>query len=194
MAMDEKQYRVAVVDASGIVENVVLADANFTIAGKTLIKICEVDEHGNDLVPIVTPIAAKPCIGWMLLGSDFVHPDSVPKSELELKAFLADTRYEAETSGIIWDAAPIKTTRDEQRLFSEVRLRAVQFPEELFVYKAGEGQFKKQALKKFLPLAEAVYAHVQRCFAVEALLADKIDQHEITTINQLREAFTNEMN
>jgi len=184
-----KNYKIAVIGTTGLVENVILGDSDFGIPGKTMVRLSEVDEDGHDLVPFRTEDGSIPSVGWSYDGAKFTHPGAVPKSAEELHAFLADLRYFAETSGIVWESEPIKTTREEQKLFAEVRLRAEQFPNELFTYKAGSGSFKKQTMKKFLPLAEAVYAHVQKCFAAEAEVSSKIDAGEVTTFNQVTEEF-----
>lgn len=189
-----KYYKIAVIGTTGVVENIILGDSDFEIRGKTIVRLAEVDEGGIELTPIVAVGGLVPAIGWVYDGSKFTRPDDVSRSKEELYALLADLRYSAETSGIDWEDEPIKTSRDEQKLFSEIRIRAVQFPNEIFTYKTGSGSFKKQAMKKFLPLAEAVYAHVQKCFAAEAKVSGQIDTGEITTFKQLTEEFNTQIN
>lgn len=192
--VEEKQYRIAVVDSSGMVTNVIIANSDFTLPGAmSMVKVCEVDHDGFDLEPIISSGKPKPGIGWMHDGSDFIHPNDMIKSKDELKSFLAAERFAAETNGIAWEGSIVKTDRKEQQFFSEIRMRAAQFPDELITYKVGEGSFKKQTLKQFLPLAEAVYAYVQKCFNAEASVCEKIDADQVTTINQLLKEFTDAM-
>lgn len=181
-------YRLAVI-SNGMIENVILGDEDFSLPERTLIRLAEVDSDGHDVKRLIEGSKAYPSIGWAYDGLAFTHPNDLAKSTPELKTYVAQYRFHRETSGITWEGVFIGTSREEQRIFSEMRTRVMHSPKETFSYKTRSGTFITKTLTEFLPLAEAVYAYVQKCFQVEAYVSEQIDGGSVKTLNQVAEAF-----
>lgn len=190
--MAEKIYRCAVI-SDGVVENVVLCDIDFAISGKTLIKLAEVDENGIDSVRVFDPEKPIPNIGWAYDGVDFTAPADIELPSDALQEYLDDLASDAVRQGIIWEGESISIGKDDQTFFSEIRIRALQYPDETATYKTKTKKYIKKSLKDFLPLAEAVYQHVQKCLSAEAVVSEKIDEGELKTRNQVQEEFNTQV-
>jgi hypothetical protein len=185
-------YRLAVI-ANGVIENVILGDEDFSLPEKELVRLAEVDSDGHDAKRLIEESTAYPGIGWAYDGLAFTHPNDLEKPITQLKQHLAQYRFSVEQSGIIWEGERIGTSRDEQRVFGEIRTRVGQFPDEEMSYKTTSGKFITTTLVHLLPLAEAVYAYVQKCFKAEAYVSNMIDDASVTTVTQVEEAFDSQM-
>lgn len=187
-----QMHRVAVLE-NGVVENVILADEDFEIPGKTLIRLSEVCPEGFDTVPVIEMPKGCPGPGWAHDGTDFVHPDDIPTSKLQLKEYLGLYRFSVESGGFSWEDKRIGTSRIDQNTFLEIRMRATQFPDEEITYKTKDGKFITATLKELSPLAEAVYQHVKKCFTAEAYTFRMVEDGSVTTINQVAEVFDSQI-
>ena len=114
-----------------------------------------------------------------------VHPDEVTEDKappapslaeirVEKKAEIAAARYSAETSGIEFAGAHIKTDRESQALITGAALSATQDPGYSVVWKA-EGGFVTLSAEQIIAAAQAVREHVERCFSREAELVAAVD-------------------
>lgn len=90
------------------------------------------------------------------------------------KAELAAARYAAEIGGIEFAGAHIKTDRESQALITGAALSATQDPGYSVVWKA-EGGFVTLSAEQIIAAAQAVRAHVERCFSREAELVAAVD-------------------
>lgn len=90
------------------------------------------------------------------------------------KAELAAARYKAEIAGIELAGAGIRTDRESQALITGAALAASQDPAYTVIWKAAGG-FLTLSAEQIIAAAQAVRAHVERCFAREAELAAQVD-------------------
>ena len=90
------------------------------------------------------------------------------------KAELAAARYAAETAGVSVAGATVRTDRESQALITGAAISAQLDPEYSVVWKCAEG-FVTLSAEQILAAAQAVRAHVERCFAREAELAAAVD-------------------
>lgn len=90
------------------------------------------------------------------------------------KAELARARYSAETGGITFAGAAIRTDRESQSLITGAALAATQDPGYSVVWKV-EGGFVTLTAEQIIAAAQAVRAHVEACFVREAELSSAVD-------------------
>ena len=98
----------------------------------------------------------------------------------ELKAYLADIRFDAETGGITVDTMEIATDRDSQGKILAARVKAAAGPDFSTTWKALNGWFVLDAAA-IIALSDAALAHVAACFQAEETVSAAIEAGEVTT-------------
>lgn len=113
------------------------------------------------------------------------HPDEVTEEaappeptlaeiKAQKKAQIAAARYAAETAGIEAGGFTVRTDRDSQALITGAALAATQDPGYSVVWKCPEG-FVTLTAEQIIAAAQAVRAHVERCFSREAEISSAVD-------------------
>jgi len=106
----------------------------------------------------------------------------IEKFKADKKAELADKRWREETGGININGVEIATDRESQSLLMGAVLAAQNNPEYVANWKAKNGWFELDAAT-LIAIADAVRAHVQKCFDKEKQIQEQIDK--ATTVEEL---------
>lgn len=98
----------------------------------------------------------------------------LPVSKIVQKRIIADSRFEAETSGIIFNGMLIRTDRESQATLTNAYIRVQQQPFALIDWKTESGwsQVDKATIEAW---CIAVGAHVHVQFSKEKALCEQID-------------------
>lgn len=107
---------------------------------------------------------------------------------VDLAGYAAQKRWEKEVGGIAVNGSMVDTSRESQARITGAYNYAQANPSEIIRYKAASGWMTLDA-PTMVAIANAVGAHVQHCFAVEAAVAADIANGSITTTEQIDEAF-----
>lgn len=137
-----------------------------------------------DVAAELHPCSAEVAEGWTFDGSAFAGPAVPPPTKADLKAYAASRRWAVETGGISVAGAAIQTDRASQAMITGAFAYAQVNPSASIAYKAADG-FVTLSAAEVAAIANAVGAHVQDCFAVEASVVDAIDAGSITTIAEI---------
>lgn len=108
-------------------------------------------------------------------------PEPVP---VNLVAYNAQKRWEKEISGITVGGAQIDTSRESQSMIAGAYLYSQKNPGSPIKFKASSGWVTLDAAT-VETIADAVGAHVQACFAIEADAAAGISAGTVTTTEQI---------
>jgi len=95
------------------------------------------------------------------------------KLKAEKRAKISEARWRAETGGITLNGMEIATDRESQALLAGAVLKAQDDPSYTVNWKARNGWFQLNAAT-LIAIANAVRAHVQKCFDKEKQLTEKI--------------------
>jgi hypothetical protein len=114
---------------------------------------------------------------WVELHPAPVFVISLEELKNVKKTEIAGARYNAETAGIRYGDYEIATDRDSQALITGAALAAVQDSSYTVRWKTASG-FITLTSDQILIVAQAVRAHVQGCFDLEADLAAAVDEAE----------------
>ena len=90
------------------------------------------------------------------------------------KSEIAAARYASEVAGVTVGGVVVRTDRESQALITGAALKAIQDAEYTCTWKA-EGGFLELTAVQILAIADAVRAHVQGCFDLEAAKCAQID-------------------
>ncbi|MBI1261269.1 MAG: DUF4376 domain-containing protein [Rhizobiales bacterium] len=110
--------------------------------------------------------------------------DPIPPSVVELKEYLAELRWEAETGGIMASGMSIDTSRESQAMLTSAYLLMQRDPERVIRWKTRTGTVNLNA-EAITSIADIVANHVQDCFDLEANTVALIDNHTITTFDEI---------
>jgi len=102
----------------------------------------------------------------------------------------AKTRYSKEIGGITVDGMTIDTSRTSQAQIQGAYSIAQANSSATFQWKTGAGQFTTLTAAQIISMAQAVAAFVQSCYAQEASVVSQINSGTLTTIAQVKAAFT----
>ena len=99
-----------------------------------------------------------------------------PRSEVNDRLYeaLAAHRYTVETGGITLSGVPIKTDRDTQGTLTAARTLAKEDANYAVEWKVASGQFVTLSAATIIAIANAVAAHVQKCFRAESSASDDV--------------------
>jgi len=115
---------------------------------------------------------------WRVVGGkvEEVAPPVPTPAELKAKlvARLAERRWQVETSGVTFGAYLIETDDRSKLLVVNAARKAREDSSYSVRWKFGPGQWATLAAADLIAAEDAVFAHVQRCFAREAELAEAI--------------------
>lgn len=110
---------------------------------------------------------------------------------VDLKTYAAKVRYDAETGGITLNGAKVATDRASQAQLNGAYGMAQANPSFTVRWKGPDGSFSPSlSAAQITTMAEAVGAHVQACFDLEADTVAAIDAGTITNCHQVKTAFT----
>ncbi len=104
------------------------------------------------------------------------------KLKNDKRAEIANARWKAETGGITLNGVEVATDRESQALLTGAVLAAQDNPEYVVNWKAKNDWFELDAAT-LIAIADAVKAHVQKCFDKEKQLQEQIDK--ATTVEEL---------
>jgi len=106
----------------------------------------------------------------------------------DLKAYLADKRWQAEVGGIEVGGVPVATDDRSKMMIMGARLKAEADPSFTTAWKSGDG-FATLDAPTLIAVSDAVLAHVDRCFAIEAELGKGIAHGTVKTTAEIDTAF-----
>jgi hypothetical protein len=92
---------------------------------------------------------------------------------------IADSRYRAEVSGVVFGGMRIDTGRDSQGLITGATLASVLDPSYVCHWKTPEG-FVELNAAMLAAVSQAVRGHVQACFDRERVLIEALDAGQFT--------------
>lgn len=132
-------------------------------------------------------VPLKPGADFEWTGTEWTLPPK-PLADLKLEklAALAAKRWQVETGGIVVGGAAIATDRDSQSLIDGAYAGALRHPDTIIKFKGVDGWVTLDAAT-MIAICDAVFFHVQACFAREEALASvisvAIDQAAIEAID-----------
>ncbi len=91
------------------------------------------------------------------------------------KVALAAIRWEKETGGVVINGVRIDTSRESQNMIDGAYSYASRHLDEMIDFKSADGWISLNAPTVIL-IADAVAAHVQRCYTHERRLSEEIDR------------------
>lgn len=107
----------------------------------------------------------------------------------DLAAYAAQKRWERETGGISVAGVPVHTDDRSKVMVIGARIKAAADPSFTTEWKVSGGTFVTLDAATLISIADAVLAHVDACFAVEAGVLAEITAGTITTTGQIDAAF-----
>lgn len=111
----------------------------------------------------------------------------------QLKAYLANLRWEFEVAGALWNGFPVASDRDSQsKLMAESLRIMLGQRSEPASWKFLDGVFREVSNTDFPALAAAVAEHVAEAFATEEAVLARIESGELTTEDEINTAFLGE--
>lgn len=105
---------------------------------------------------------------------DLRNDDNVQKLKTNLRAVIADLRYNHEVGGITVNGAVIKTDRESQATITGAYSRAQADSETTVAWKADNG-FVELDCASIIAFGDAVFNHVQACFDHERVLETQVE-------------------
>lgn len=120
-------------------------------------------------------------VGWTWDGVRFSPPVAANLTADDLIAYAAAKRFSVETGGITVENSKVSTDRASQSLITGAYNYVQANPLATVNFKSAGG-FVELAATQMTAIANAVAAHVQSCFAVEAQLSKQIADNTTTTI------------
>ncbi|CAI2936167.1 DUF4376 domain-containing protein [Aminobacter niigataensis] len=125
--------------------------------------------EGTIQVPI------RPGIDHEFVSGEWAYiPPSLSDQKAAKLAAVATQRWEVETGGITVGGAAIATDRVSQSLINGAYNGAIRHPATIIKFKSVDGWVTLDAVT-MITIGDAVFFHVQACFAHEEVLATAID-------------------
>lgn len=106
-----------------------------------------------------------------------------------LAAYAAERRWQVEWGGIVAGGVPISTDDRSKMMIGFAQARALADPNYTTGWKGADGTFVALDAAAVIAIANAVAAHVEACFAMEATVLAAIAEEEITTTAEIDGAF-----
>ena len=111
-------------------------------------------------------------------------PLGAPMDRTDLKAWIAQRRWEEETGGVEVASVPIRTDRESQAMITGALTLAALNPSAVFPWKTETG-FVQLTVQQLQGVAAAVGSHVQECFAREAQLIALVEASDPAADRQI---------
>ena len=118
-------------------------------------------------------------------GAPDLRPYAAPP--VDLVAYTADKRWQVETGGIMVGGVPVATDDRSKTMIIGARIKADRDPAFNTKWKTPAGFLMIDA-PTIIAISDAVLAHVDACFAAEAIVLDEIEAGAITAVTQIDEA------
>lgn len=128
-------------------------------------------------------------------GFDLIDPpEQAPLAEpepepIDLTAYAAQKRWEMETGGIEVGGMTVYTDDRSKMMIMGARIAATADPGFATQWKAADGSFVEIDAATIIAISDAVLAHVDACFAIEAQVLDGIGNETITSTAEIDAAF-----
>lgn len=106
---------------------------------------------------------------------------------IDLTSYAADKRWRVETGGISVGGVPVATDDRSNVTIRGARIKADAEPAYVVGWKGAKGSFVALTAPQIIAISNAVLAHVDACFAVEAAVVAAITAGDITTTQQIDE-------
>ncbi len=120
-------------------------------------------------------VPLKPGADFEWTGAEWaLQPKPLANLKSEKVAALASKRWQVETGGIVVGGATIATDRESQSLIDGAYAGALRHPGTVIKFKGVDGWVTLDAAT-MIAIGDAVFFHVQACFAREEELAAAID-------------------
>lgn len=127
-------------------------------------------------------------IGWSYAGGAFIAPPLPDPSPVDLVAYTANKRWQREVGGITVGGVPVATDDRSKMMLMGARIAAVADGNFTTQWKTQAG-FVTLDAATIIVMSNAVLAHVDQCFAIEAQVLVDIAGDTITTTEQVDAAF-----
>lgn len=109
-------------------------------------------------------------------------------TQQELLARSASKRYDKETSGVMIGNNHIYTDRQSQAMITGISTLLQLSPNTVINFKTSDG-FIEANSSNMSEIALGVASHIQTCFSTESLVANEISANNITTFDQVDQAY-----
>lgn len=131
--------------------------------GEPAMVIAAESERGNEAI---FGIDGADKVGWTYLkgAGAFISPN---KSRDEIKAEIADLRWQREVGGTVWLGRPVNTQRDAVSMLAGAIMQGETQSVWPLRWKFNDGQFYDMTATDFQQLGLAVRAHINAAFAWE---------------------------
>jgi len=124
--------------------------------------------------------------GYALTSDVAVEPVVESVSKEQLLAQLAYIRDTAIAAGIVLNGFPVQTDEVSQQRLTGAAVAALLDPTLVVNWKGADGEFIEMSAQAIIEVAQAVRSHVQKCFDIENIVSQKINEEQITTIEGLK--------
>lgn len=116
--------------------------------------------------------------------------DEPDPEEMTLTEFSADLRWKLEVAGTMWNGWPVHTDRESQsKILMEVTAISVGFRQDGAKWKFKDGVFRPLTNEEFMALTNAVRQYIVDLFDREDFILQYIKAGEITTREQVEDAY-----
>ncbi len=134
-------------------------------------------------------IGARDVVIEDVLALRSIEDDPAQSEPPSLEDYLANYRYEFETSGFEFGGVNIQSDRFAQSQLVAARIKAKEDAEYSLKWKT-LGGFVDMGSAQIIAIADAVHDHVQKCFQAEAVVYDDIVNGNIGIISEVEAAFS----
>lgn len=138
-----------------------------------------------DIAAAMVPAGAEIAAGWSWDGETFAPPVPPPVDQAALLAYAADRRWRCETGGIVVGGVPVATDDRSKVMIMGARIKADADASYELRWKGADGAFLLIGAGQIIAISNAVLAHVDACFAVEADVVAGIEAGTVSTFAQI---------
>lgn len=144
--------------------------------------VAPADHHWQPIVPA----GNEPFFMDWSLREIIRQPDTA-----DLNRYAADARWRKETEGITVSGLRIFTDDRSKMMVMGARIKAENDPNFSTQWKGADGEFVQVDAATIIAISDAVLAHVDSCFAVEATVLAGIEAGTITSAAEIDAVFDN---
>lgn len=127
--------------------------------------------------------------GWTYYDGVLTPPPPVPPTKDDLTAYAADTRWRKEIGGIVVGGVPVATDDRSKQMIIGARLAADADPDWTTQWVGADGAIYPINAAAIIAISDAVQANVNACFVAYAAVKSDIDAGDITTTQEIDDAF-----